>query len=531
MTIHVRHRDGQTMRCAGWKLDECGSSDDCHDTPEVIELHPSSKDSPIEEHASRTTQAVTDAQSPVMKLLRSRNPRKFSGWLSLASALPLCLSVGLLETNAFAQAAPIQETAPEDVPRPPPPRADQHAEITKTVNFRQAVNEAITHNTDARRAIEEIKRTHALMEEARSASLPILNAQGTYTRLDSDRVSNGVVTVAKGALYLDLGLSVPLVNARGWTQWQQAGDQIDVSKLSSLDVRRVVAVAAARAYLTVVAQKNILITSKVARDNSKAHYEFTHAQRVGGVGNRLDEMRAAQEYATDEGNLQNAEVSLLRAREALGVLIVGEGAIDATDGPDSADDDQRLPAEKEAVQGAENDRTDVRARRRAVEAAERRVHQAWADYMPTLNLAASPFYEDPASPTIPQTGWEAQLILSVPLYDGGLRYGQEHEREALAEEAKIDLEATQRQARSDARTASEELVRADAALDQARQAATFGKKTLELASIAYKAGATSNLEVIDAERAARDTQAAADIAEDAARQARLDLLAASGRFP
>ena len=30
---------------------------------------------------------------------------------------------------------------------------------------------------------------------------------------------------------------------------------------------------------------------------------------------------------------------------------------------------------------------------------------------------------------------------------------------------------------------------------------------------------------------ARDTQAAADIAEDTPRQARLDLLAASGRFP
>lgn len=444
--------------------------------------------------------------------------------------------MGLVTTNAFAQATPVaplsDESVPEAAPHPPPPRFDTHTEIVKTVNFRQAVKEAIEHNTDARRAFEDVKRVHALMEEARSASLPMLNAQGTYTRLDNDRVSNGVVSAAKGALLLDLGLSVPLVNARGWTQWQQASDQIDVAKLSALDVRRLVAVSAARAYLTVVAQKNILITSTVARDNSKAHYEFTHAQRVGGVGNRLDEMRAAQEYATDEGNLQNAQVSLTRAREALGVLITGEGAIDAEDGPDNSEDaNQQLPSEKDAVKGAENDRSDVRAKRRAVEAAERRVNEAWADYFPTLNLLATPFYSDPASPTYPQTGWEAQLILTVPLYDGGLRYGQEHERSALAEEARIDLEATQRQARSDARTASEELVRADAALDQARQAATFGKKTLELASIAYKAGATSNLEVIDAERAARDTQAAADIAEDAARQARLDLLAASGRFP
>jgi outer membrane protein TolC len=40
-----------------------------------------------------------------------------------------------------------------------------------------------------------------------------------------------------------------------------------------------------------------------------------------------------------------------------------------------------------------------------------------------------------------------------------------------------------------------------------------------------------HLEVIDAERQARDAETQAAIAEDAAREARLDLLAAAGRFP
>ena len=48
---------------------------------------------------------------------------------------------------------------------------------------------------------------------------------------------------------------------------------------------------------------------------------------------------------------------------------------------------------------------------------------------------------------------------------------------------------------------------------------------------AYQAGATGNLEVIDAERRARDADNAAVVAEDAVRQARLDLLAATGHFP
>jgi outer membrane protein TolC len=132
---------------------------------------------------------------------------------------------------------------------------------------------------------------------------------------------------------------------------------------------------------------------------------------------------------------------------------------------------------------------------------------------------------------VPTTGWQAQLVLTVPLYDGGLRYGQRREREALAEEARIDVEGTLRQARSDVRASFEAMRRADVALDQASQSAAFARRALDLANMAYRAGATTNLEVIDAERQARDAETQAAIAEDAAREARLDLLAASGRFP
>ena len=54
---------------------------------------------------------------------------------------------------------------------------------------------------------------------------------------------------------------------------------------------------------------------------------------------------------------------------------------------------------------------------------------------------------------------------------------------------------------------------------------------VELAELSYRAGATSNIEVVDAERRAREAETAYAVAEDASRQARLDLLAACGRFP
>ena len=73
--------------------------------------------------------------------------------------------------------------------------------------------------------------------------------------------------------------------------------------------------------------------------------------------------------------------------------------------------------------------------------------------------------------------------------------------------------------------------RADEAFGSAQEAARLARRAAQLADLAYRAGATTNLEVIDAERRARDAETQAALAEYAAREARLELLLATGRFP
>jgi outer membrane protein len=125
----------------------------------------------------------------------------------------------------------------------------------------------------------------------------------------------------------------------------------------------------------------------------------------------------------------------------------------------------------------------------------------------------------------------AQLVLAWPLFEGGLRTSQAKERKALAAEADESLQGVLRQARSEVRLAFDAMRFAYAGYDAARKGAASARDALELAGIAYRAGATSNLDVIDAERRARDAATTAVIAEDAVRQANLDLLSAAGRFP
>jgi outer membrane protein TolC len=234
-------------------------------------------------------------------------------------------------------------------------------------------------------------------------------------------------------------------------------------------------------------------------------------------------VRAAQERAATEAELAGAHTQLARAREALGILIGTDGPVDASDDPalELGSGDPAAAAE----------RPDVRAatlRRRAAHAVTR---DSFVDYLPLLSGVFQPFFQDPPTLTLPRTGWQAQLVLSIPLFDGGLRYGQRRERSALERRAVAELEETLRQARSEVRIAFGAVKDADQALLAARDAARLAAEAMALAQVAYREGAATNLELIDAERHARDAAVRSALAEDGARQARLDLLAASGRFP
>jgi outer membrane protein TolC len=344
---------------------------------------------------------------------------------------------------------------------------------------------------------------------------------------DSAGVQHVNRVAAENQVSGNLQLTVPLVAAPAWTATSRAKSQLRIAEASAADVRRLVAQTTARAYITVVAQHRLVAASETARDTAKAHYDYAHTRLAGGIGRAIDEVRAQQDLATVETQLQANLARLAVAREALGVLLGTDGPVDAVDQVDLP----APPSMNEAVTGARNNRTDVKLLDMRVASAKRAAGDTWAYYMPYLAAVGTPFVQYPASLTQPEVGWQAQLVLTLPLYDGGLRTGISRERDAMLAEARSNLEAGLREAQAEIRANFEAMMRADLALKSARDAAQLARRAMELANLAYKAGATTNLEVIDAARSARDADTAAAQAEDLSRQTRLDLLVASGRFP
>ncbi len=393
----------------------------------------------------------------------------------------------------------------------------------------EAVRRAILRNSTTLVAEQEIRRAEGILKEARAPSLPLITGNGAITRNDAARDLGGRPVSPLRSTTANVAFSLPIFAPQRWLAWAHAGDQVDVARLSLEDARRFVGVTTARAYLSVMAQHRLVRITGQARDNAKAHLDDAHARFEVGSGNRLDEVRAGQELATDEAQLAQAQANLVRTEEALGVLVGAEGPIDVEDQIELP----APPAPQEAIQGAEEKRSDVRLSQQRTEAARKVLRDSWADYMPLLSAVFLPYYtaNTPAISTQPTTAWQAQLVLTIPFFDGGARYGVRRERSAAYEESRIELEGLLRQARSDVRTAFEAVRRADESVQSSRQAASLAHDALDMTMLAYREGATNDLEVVDAQRVARDADLAALVSEDNARQARIDLLSASGRFP
>ena len=393
------------------------------------------------------------------------------------------------------------------------------------VTFDEAVRRAIEKNPTVVEAAQSILRAEAILQQARTIFRPAIGATVTTTVLDAERGFDEFVTQPRTQTFVGGSVSYPILAASQWAAKTQAEDQIRVARLSVTEVRRQVAVATGQAYLTVIAAQRQVEVSLQARENAQAHATYARQRLEAGAGSRLNELRAVKEVASDEVLLEAVSFALRRAQEALGVLVVSDGPVDAADEP--AFEVAGTPSDQTWL----SNRADVQLFSAQIEAADRVYRDSWRDWVPTANVSFDPQWVTPAGLFQPSRTWSAFLAFSIPIFDGGSRSATKRLRQVDLETARIQLTDVELRARSELRTAQAAVDSTQRAVEQARLAAQHAAEVLKITDLAYRAGATTNIELIDAQRESRDADLAAAIAEDRMRQARLDLLVALGRFP
>jgi len=106
---------------------------------------------------------------------------------SLGAWLAAALATGPALAQAPSPLQPPAAAATSAAPRGQPER----------VTFVEAVRRASVQATSTIIAAEELRRAAALLGEVRSAALPLLSGQASYTHLDGDRRSASGVVAAR----------------------------------------------------------------------------------------------------------------------------------------------------------------------------------------------------------------------------------------------------------------------------------------------------------------------------------------------
>lgn len=408
---------------------------------------------------------------------------------------------------------------------PASPAATQTAPATpERVKFVEAVRRASEHSPTVGEATQAILRAQALLDQSKSVFRPSLYGNAGTVVLDAARGFAGNVTQPRTQSTFNATLSYPVLAAAQWAARNQAADRVAIARISAQETRRQVALTAAQSYLAVIAAQRQREIAQRNLDTARALEEYARARLEAGKGSRLNHVRSTQARAAAEAELELAELLVRRGQEALGVSLFAEGPVDA-DG-----DAELQPATPPASEAWLTQRPDVRLATAQMQAADRVVRDSWKSWLPTAAASFTPQYVTPAGFFEPARTWRAVFQLQVPLYDATLRPAK-RVNVADLETSRLRLDAVKLQARAELRLAQEAVTRSGQLVAANRVSAESAAEALRITEVAYRAGATTNIEVVQAQQTARNAEILFALAEDRLRQARLDLLVALGQFP
>jgi outer membrane protein TolC len=395
----------------------------------------------------------------------------------------------------------------------------------RKVGFDEAVWEAMARNPSVARAATAIGRAEAILSQARAVTRPTVTARVNSITVNTPVAFDDDVIQPRHQVTFAPTLSVPILAPARWAATAQAQDQTAVAADAADEVRTQIAVATAQTYLAIVSAQRQVSVEERSLQTARAHLANAERRLDAGAGSRLDMLRAAQEATAGEARLETVRFELRSAQEALGVLLAENGPVDAAGEPTFV---VPLTLDESAWMTA---RPDFKTQGTIIRAAERVVRDSWKDVGPSATLSFDPQYVVPAGIFQPSRSWRFTASLVQPIFQSGLERAVRKQRQMSLLDQRLALTQLQIQARSEVRLARQAVASRQRALLIVRQSAAQAEEVLQITTAAYELGATTNIEVIDAQRSARDAETSAALAQDGLEQTRLNLLVAIGRFP
>lgn len=357
-------------------------------------------------------------------------------------------------------------------------------------------------------AEQEIARAEGLARQALAAALPSLDASGSL----GHRLLSGShpPSSASGARLGDttasasITLRQPVLAPRAWYGIGTAQRAVDVAKLSLMDRRRIVIGAVADAVVSIVTAERVSEINRVGLRSALERLELTRRRERLGTGTKLDVVRAEQDVALARATLVTGDEALRKAREALAAVLGERGEIGVP--PSFSLNAIAAELRSQCANAPADQRADVRAARMQLELAERDVTDAKLAFAPYAEVSSTLRGDTALDVDRRSWEWSIQAVLTIPLWDGGARYGSLRASRAVVEQQRARLDAALRGAELDAVQAARAVSVAEQERANAEQARDLARETARLTQVAFEAGTATSFDLVESGRRQREAE-------------------------
>jgi outer membrane protein TolC len=153
-----------------------------------------------------------------------------------------------------------------------------------------------------------------------------------------------------------------------------------------------------------------------------------------------------------------------------------------------------------------DERADIAAARTKLTVAKRNLQNVWLSFLPTVSAQSTVSAASPVPSTYPNPTWNVQGLLSIPIWDGGVRYANLRSARAAEDIAAQQLEALRRQAIIQVEQAQRQLDVAQLADKVATEQRDLAAQNDVMTQTAYMAGQGTSLELVTASEAHRQAE-------------------------
>ena len=375
------------------------------------------------------------------------------------------------------------------------------------LTLRDALARARSNSVEFQAAATEAAIAAEDRKQARDTLLPTAayNNEFLYTQGNG---AGSVRYIANNAVheYVSQGALHEAIDFGGVANYRKVAAAAAIAKARAEIASRGLVVTVVQDYFRVAAAQSKLEIAQRGASEGEDFFKLTGQLEKGGEVAHSDVIRAELQMNDRRRQLQEARLEFLNAKLDLAVLIFP----DFNENFEIGDDLHAtvpLPTLEEVRQEASRDNPELRAALAGMQQAGHDVTEARAGYLPSLSLdyfygidsaqfAANGVFDNQR---IRNLGSSASATLNIPVWNWGATQSRVKQAELRRTQAQRELSLAQRKLLAEMRSSYSEAETALNELAGLQRSAELASDGLRIATLRYKGGETTVLEVVDAQ--------------------------------